>query len=68
MTTVQITPSATPLAITRPMSRPRVSRIAHSARKPAMVVRLDAAMEVMVLQMAETIASSLELRSSFSSW
>ena len=64
---VQITPSATPFAITTPISRPSVRRMAHSARKPAMVVREEAVMEVMVLQMAVTMASSLEERSSFSS-
>ncbi len=68
MTTVQITPSATPLAITMPISRPSVRRMVHIARKPAMVVRLEAEMEVMVLQMALTMASSLVERSSFSSW
>ena len=67
MTMVQMTPSATPLAITMPMSRPSVSRMAHRARKPAMVVRLEAAMEVVVLQMAPTMASSLEAAFSFSS-
>ena len=39
----------------------------HRARKPAMVVRLEAEMEVVVLQMALTMASSLEEASSFSS-
>ena len=67
MTTVQMTPSATPFAMTRPISRPSVRRMAHSARKPAMVVRLEAEMEVMVLQIALVMASSLEERSSFSS-
>ena len=67
MTMVQTTPSATPLAMTTPMSRPSVNCMAHRARKPAMVVRLEAEMEVVVLQMALTMASSLEEASSFSS-
>ena len=67
MTTVQMTPSATPFAMTMPMSRPSVRRMAHRARKPAMVVSDEAEIEVMVLQMALTMASSLEERSSFSS-
>ena len=56
----QMTPSATPFAMTMPRSAPSVSCIAQRARKPAMVVRLDAVMELMVLQMAFSMASSLE--------
>ena len=67
MTMVQRTPSATPFAMTTPRSAPSVSCMAQRARKPAMVVRLDAAMELMVLQMAFSIASSLEAQEAFSS-
>ena len=67
MTMVQMTPSATPFAMTTPRSAPSVSCMAQRARKPAMVVRLDAVMELMVLQMAFSMASSLEAQSSFSS-
>ena len=66
-TMVQMTPSATPFAMTMPRSAPSVSCMAQRARKPAMVVRLDAVMELMVLQMAFSMASSLEAQSSFSS-
>lgn len=45
MTTVQMTPSATPFAMTMPMSRPSVRRMAHRARKPAMVVSDEAEKE-----------------------
>ena len=37
--TTVATPRTTPLAITRPRSRPSVKRMKQSARKPAMVVR-----------------------------
>ena len=67
MTMVQMTPSATPFAMTMPRSAPSVSCMAQRARKPAMVVRLDAVMALMVLQMAFSMASSLEAQSSFSS-
>ena len=67
MTMVQMTPSATPFAMTMPRSAPSVSCMAQRARKPAMVVRLDAVMELMVLQMAFSMASSLEAQSFFSS-
>ena len=59
MVMVQTTPKNTPLAITMPISLPRVRLMVHIARKPAMVVRDDAVIEVKVLQIARTIASSL---------
>ena len=59
MTTVQMTPSSTPLAMTRPISRPSVRRMVHSARKPAMVVSELPVMEDMVAVMALAMASSL---------
>ena len=37
-TIVEITPKITPLAMTKPISRPNVNRMAHKAIKPAMVV------------------------------
>ena len=37
-----MTPNNTPLAITRPISVPKVRRIVHNARKPATVVREEA--------------------------
>ena len=41
MVTVHTTPSATPLAITRPMSVPSFRLMVHMAKKPAMVVSED---------------------------
>jgi len=55
----EITPSATPLAITNPISLPMVSSIAAMAKNPAIVVRELPAMEEAVLAMAFPIASSL---------
>ena len=37
--TTVATPSTTPLAMTMPRSMPRVNRMKHRAKKPAMVVR-----------------------------
>ena len=55
------TPSSTPLAITRPRSRPRVKLMKHSAMKPATVVMELPITLVSVSWMATAIAS---LRSS----
>ena len=64
---MQITPSATPFAITMPMSRPSVRRMVHRARKPAMVVRLEAVTEENVFTIALAIACSLSELRCFSS-
>ena len=55
---VQMTPSRTPFAITRPMSMPSVRRMVHSARKPAIVVKELAEIEEKVFCTARTIAVS----------
>ena len=55
--TTVITPSTTPFAITRPMSRPSVSRMKHSARKPKIVVSELPDRERKVLDTARAIAS-----------
>ena len=52
MVTQQITPSRTPLAMTTPMSRPKVKLMKQRAMKPAMVVREEPVTEVMVAAMA----------------
>ena len=57
--TTVATPSTTPLAITMPMSRPRVRRIKHRAKKPAMVVRLEPDRERKAAMMAWVMASRL---------
>lgn len=56
---VDITASKTPLAITRPISRPNVSCITTKAIKPAMVVIEELVIETQVAWMALAIASSL---------
>ena len=56
MTTV-ITPSTTPFAMTRPISRPRVSRMKHSARKPKIVVSELPDRERKVFDTARAMAS-----------
>ena len=61
MVRVLITPSATPFAITIPISAPNVNDIVHIAKKPAIVVKDEDRMDVLVRQMADTIASSLDL-------
>ena len=67
MVIVQTTPRATPFAMTMPMSRPRVRRMVHRARKPAMVVMLEAVTEEKVFTMAVAIACSLSELRCFSS-
>ena len=62
------TPSTTPLAMTMPMSRPRVRRMKHRAIKPAMVVRLEPDREVKAATMARAMASRLSSQQAFSSW
>ena len=53
-----ITPSSTPLAITRPRSRPMVKLMKHRAAKPAMVVTELPSTETKVSWMAWAMASS----------
>ena len=57
--TQQMTPSRTPLAMTTPMSRPKVKLMKQRAMKPAMVVREEPVTEVMVAAMAWAMASFL---------
>ena len=48
MMIVDKTPKITPFAMTIPISFPKVSCMAHNAKKPAMVVTEDEVMEVKV--------------------
>ena len=54
-----ITPKTTPLAMTRPKSRPKVNVMKHNARKPATVVTELPTTDVMVLEMAWAMARFL---------
>ena len=56
---VGLIPSTTPLAMTMPMSRPRVRRMKHSARNPAMVVRLEPKRDRKAATIAWAMASRL---------
>ena len=58
------TPSTTPLAMTIPMSRPRVKLMKHRAINPATVVTDEPIIEVNVSAMACTMASSLSFPAS----
>ena len=57
--TTVATPSTTPLAMTKPMSLPRVRRMKHRARKPAMVVREEPERDLNAATMAVAMASRL---------
>ena len=63
----QAIPITTPFAMTMPMSRPMVKRIAQRARKPAMVVSELPERETKADEMAFAMASCLFDRFSFSS-
>ena len=59
------TPINTPLAITTPISNPSVNVIVHSAKNPAIVVKLDPSTDVNVSCIASSIAFVLSLLFSF---
>ena len=63
--TVEITPNATPFAITKPISFPSVKLIVHNAKNPAIVVSELPTTDFKVSAIASAIALSLLLSVSF---